>query len=168
MTLNQHWAGVLSRKELSPLDDPHDASAAALINGITYCSSVLPWAGCRRYPPFPWIGDTLEDMTNEVINSLTSRLRNHELVWGGDWNQNLTGGREFVGSKERATLLESAIRSFDLQLTTRDLPHQSNNGTHTIDHIAIPSKWKVVQKSVRVSALGLSDHDAYIVEVERE
>ena len=39
----QHWAAVLSIEPLSPFrPDPHEASAAASVNGITYCSTVLP------------------------------------------------------------------------------------------------------------------------------
>lgn len=53
---SRHWAGVLSREPLDPLPDPHPASALATVDGVTYCSSILPWrtAGSAT----PWIGDT--------------------------------------------------------------------------------------------------------------
>jgi len=35
MGRNQHWAAVLSVSPLDRLDDPHAASAAAVVNGVT-------------------------------------------------------------------------------------------------------------------------------------
>src|SRR3954464_13738899 len=43
MAPRRRWAGVYSRRALTPLPDPHVASAAAVVDGITYCSTILPW-----------------------------------------------------------------------------------------------------------------------------
>lgn len=165
MASDRYWAAILSLEPLSPLlPDPHPASAAAIINRVTYCSSILPWAGCKTHPPTPWIGDNLADMTQDAIQSLLKVLPKSGLVWGGDWNQNLAGGWENVGSHARREYLSSVLASLGLGVPTAGLLHQLENGCHSIDHIAVPSKWKV-NGTKRVSAKGLSDHDAYVVEV---
>ncbi|WP_345526790.1 hypothetical protein [Nocardioides endophyticus] len=41
MTPKRRWAAVLSREPITPLPDPHPASAAGRIGTSTYCSSVL-------------------------------------------------------------------------------------------------------------------------------
>jgi hypothetical protein len=48
MGRNQHWAAVLSLLPLERLEDPHEASANAKINGVTYCSTILPWRGVPK------------------------------------------------------------------------------------------------------------------------
>ena len=101
-----------------------------------------------------------------AIDSLTANLPKVDLVWGGDWNQSLTGERDYVGTYEGRTFLKSALESLDLQVPTADLFHQKGCGQYTIDHIAVPSMWKV--KAHRVVAGGLSDHDAYVVEVDEK
>jgi hypothetical protein len=44
MLKGKHWAGVFSLLPLRlvPLDDPHPASAAAIVGGTTFVSSILP------------------------------------------------------------------------------------------------------------------------------
>lgn len=98
MARGQHWAAVLSQMPLTPLPDPYEASAAALVNSVTYCSTVLPWSGCTTPQPTPWVGVSLEDMARSAIDRLTKVLPKSNSVWGGDWNQNLAGGWQHVGS----------------------------------------------------------------------
>lgn len=164
MATKQYWAAILTRETFCALADPHAASAAGTISGVTYCATILPWAGCNKHSPGPWVGDTLEEMMKAAIDSLTSHLPKSDLVWGGDWNQNLTGGWENVGSIAGRAVLNEAIESFHLRVPTADLLHQLGPGHHTIDHIAVPSGWKVTA-AARVTAEGLSDHDAYIIDV---
>ncbi len=162
----QHWAAVLSRQPLIPIPpDPHEASAAATVNGTTYWSTVLPWSGCNTHPPHPWVGETLETMQRAAIEALTSRLPRSNFVWGGDWNQNLAGGWEHVGTIDGQALLKGTLEAFRLQVATAELLHRS--GGHTIDHIAVPIEWSVTAACV-VPAPGLSDHDAYVVEVHEK
>ena len=166
MLRKQHWAAVLSLQEFTPppLIDPHPASAAAIINGITYCSTILPWSGCRKYSPHPWVGSTIGEMTKATIEPLSNALPKSNLVWGGDWNHSLKG--RVVGSKVGRDHILAAIESFNLQVPTADLPHQ-NNEYRSIDHIAVPCGWKV-KSACRILADGLSDHDAYVVEVDKK
>ena len=51
---NQYWATILSDKPFDRiLDDPHPASAAVVVDNITYCSTVLPWRSVKEnaFPP---------------------------------------------------------------------------------------------------------------------
>src|SRR5947207_1393166 len=54
MGRGQHWAAILSHQTIVPLADPHPASAAGNVNGITYCSTILPWKGAQTQSP--WVG----------------------------------------------------------------------------------------------------------------
>ena len=168
MTAGQYWAAFLSLKRFEGfIPHLHPASAAAVVDGIIYCSTILPWSGCKKYSPHPWEGDTLEEMTKAAIEPLENISPRSGFVWGGDWNQNLIGNWEYVGSKGKRKTLESAIKSFRLTVATADLPHQLGNGHHTIDHVAVPSQWKVTRKD-RIEAKRLSTHDAYVIEVHGE
>jgi hypothetical protein len=168
MPRGQHFAAVLSRDNLAPLPDPHPASAAAVVNGSTFVSFVLPWSGCQKYPPTPWVGETVGQMVQAAIDTLMNALPRSGFVWGGDWNQNLVGGWEHVGSRDGRAVLELALQSLNLQVPTAELAHGVFDGSHAIDHIAVPSTW-LVQTAVLVKAelagKRLSDHDAYVVDV---
>jgi hypothetical protein len=166
MARGQHWAAILSLLPLSPLPDPHEASAAAHIDGVTYCSTILPWSGCTTPPSTTWVGTSLEENARPAIEQLTKALPKSNTVWGGDWNQNLAGGWHHVGSKGLRKSVEAAVSLLGLQVATADLPSQIGAGQNTIDHIAVPLQWKV-RSATRISAMGLSDHDAYIIEVDR-
>ncbi len=171
MICGQHWAAVLSRDPFCPLTDPHPASAAVRIEGITYCLSVLPWGTCGTEPP--WIQGKLHEKTTNTLTILQTALLPQDLVWGGDWNQNLKGGWENVGSGEGRKRLKEAIESLNLKVPTADfeLMYQMDSGhtvgliSHTIDHIAVPAIWNV-RDARQVVAQGLSKHDAYVVEVD--
>ena len=140
MDRKQHWAAVLSRHALRRIDDPHPASAAAIINGVTYCSTILPWRGTPS--KHPWVGVAHAAKTESAIRSLVRGLPGSGLVWGGDWNHALKGA-ETAGSGGGRRHLLAAIDSFNLQVLTADLPHQLGEPHHTIDHIAVPAGWKL-------------------------
>lgn len=165
MAPNRHWAAVLSKKKLDKLPAPHEASVVALFDGIVYCSSILPWASCGSEPSEPWRGATLAEKTEAAIEPMKTTFPKSATVWGGDWNQNLFGGWEHVGSSAMREKIESVVESLGLKVATRVLAHRIQ-GSHTIDHIAIPFGWDVCETQ-RVSAKGLSDHDAYFIDAIR-
>lgn len=167
MARGQHYAAILSLSPLNPLPDPHAASAAAVVDGITYCANILPWAGCAKHAPSLWVGPKLEDRARAAIDQLTTAMPKSNMVWGGDWNQNLTGGWQNVGSSGVRVLVESAVSVFGLRVATTALPHKLGSGRYTIDHIAVPLPWKI-RGADRIGAGRLSDHDAYVVEVDRD
>jgi len=165
MLQGKYWSAILTAGELTPLPDPHPASAAALIDGIVYCSSILPWGTCGSEPDEPWTGSNLEEKTKTVTEQIEKSLQGKRAVWGGDWNQNLSGGWEHVGSQGMRNNINSVLNSLGLIAATRELPHRIK-GSHTIDHIAVPSGWTNVTAE-HISALGLSDHDLYLIEVPK-
>lgn len=169
MCRKQYWAAILSLSSFKPLPDPHPASAAAVIGEVVYCSSILPWAGCTKYEPHPWKTGRMGELTGTAIECLRSSLTQRPLVWGGDWNQNLEGGWQNVGSKGGRAAIESAVDHFRLRVDTRNFPNRLGSGRHTIDHIAVPKTWEK-RSATPVVAVSkekrLSDHDAYVVDVE--
>ncbi len=172
MARGQHYSAILSRLPLQPLPDqplpdPHPASAAAILDGIVYCSSILPWSTCAHDLSSPWAGGTsVQEMVRDSIDQISQSLNTTSLVWGGDWNQNLDGDWEYVGSSGGRAEIERAVEKWDLQVLTASLPHR-RAGNHTIDHIAVPRTWKH-GKATRLDATSLSDHDAYIIEAEQD
>ena len=165
MSRGQHYSAILSRLPLRALPDPHPASAAVVVGDITFCSTILPWSTCAHDPSSPWSGGgKVEDMVRETVDQISESLPKTNLVWGGDWNQNLVGGWEHVGSINGRARLDETVQKLTLKVPTADLPHQLK-GSHTIDHIAVPRQWNC-HSAIRVDASSLSDHDAYIVEAE--
>lgn len=84
-----------------------------------------------------------------------------DLVWGGDWNHSLVGA-ERAGSDAGRLAVRSAVRARGLQVPTAEQPHQLPD-CGSIDHVAVPVSWSATAS--RVGAAGLSDHDAYVVDV---
>lgn len=156
------WASVLSRWPMVPLADPHPASAAARVDGVVFCSSILPWRACGSGPP--WSGDTHVARTAAAITAIMTALPDGPVVWGGDWNHALVG-REYAGSVAARLRILSALEDRRLSVPTRDLPHRIA-GLLSIDHVALPEG--VPGTASRVSAVvdgtALSDHDLYVVE----
>jgi endonuclease/exonuclease/phosphatase family metal-dependent hydrolase len=165
MAARRRWAGVLAKTALEPLEDPHPASALAVVEGVPYCSSILPWRGCGSR--FPWLDGRHVDRTERALKDLTANLPQGPVVWGGDWNHALTG-REYAGGIGGRRHLVEAVRLLDLQVPTTDLPH-AIDGLLSIDHIAVPTG-ATVRSATRVVASvegrRLSDHDAYVVEYD--
>jgi hypothetical protein len=164
MAPRRRWAGVAGRLPLVPLPDPHPASAMAVIDGWTYCSSILPWkgAGARE----PWQGARHAEWTEACVASLLESLPTSRLIWGGDWNHALSG-REWGGSIAGRGAIHAALEKLDLDVPTAELPHRIE-GLLSIDHIAVPPDEDVVETSAVDAARDgrrLSDHDAYVVEL---
>jgi hypothetical protein len=160
MATRRRWAGVFSRRRLTPVTDPHAVSAAAIIDGVTYCSSILPWRGCSGSPT--WIGTRHADRTGNAVAGLARSLFPCELIWGGDCNHALSG-RECAGSAAGRQHIVAALDLLGLQVPTKDLPHRIE-GLLSIDHIAV-ARSRTVVAAYRLAADGISDHDGYVVEV---
>ena len=118
--------------------------------------------GVRRLNPLGLV-ISIPRRQKAAIDTLLESLPKSGLVWGGDWNHALTGS-ESAGSKGGRQHLRSAIQILNLQVPTADLLHQLGDGYYSIDHIAVPCGW-VVQSAARIPTSGLSDHDAYVIEI---
>lgn len=86
----RRWAGVWSRLPAKPLPDPHGATALVEIDGLRFCSSILPWRSCAERAP--WVGANTEQRTREAVAAIVDVRPD---VWGGDFNHALTG-REYA------------------------------------------------------------------------
>ena len=165
MAARRRWAAVLSNVQLTRLPDPHSASAMAVVDGITYCSSILPWRSCGDRSP--WVGARHVDKTEHAVKELVSNLPPRDLVWGGDWNHAMDGP-EYAGSNGGRQHIRHALDHLDLTVPTAPLPHRID-GLLTIDHVAVGRSANVVGATRFVAeAQGkrLSDHEAYVVEID--
>jgi endonuclease/exonuclease/phosphatase family metal-dependent hydrolase len=159
MAQRRHWAAIAA-PAVSPLPDPHGASAAAVVDGVRVCSSILPWSGCGDR--HPWAGYNTASRTIDAVDRVEATTPE---VWGGDWNHALSG-REWAGSIAGRTHLLATLQRLGLQTPTALLPH-ALDGQLSIDHVAVPGSWTVISAEAVVAAhdgLRLSDHDAYVVE----
>lgn len=163
MAPRRRWAAIATCWPLRALDDPHGASAMAEIAGLRVCSSILPWRGSGDRDP--WRGGDTAERTEAAVSSIEL---GGPAVWGGDWNHALLG-REWSGSQRGRQAIAGAVDRLGLQVPTNRAPHRID-GLLSIDHIAVPSDWKVLEvlrHSASVDGVRISDHDAYVVEVDR-
>lgn len=162
MTPNRHWSAIVATEPILQVSEPHPASIAGTVSGIRYCSSILPWRGCS--PREFWVGANLVEKMTRTAGPIEAWAPQ---VWGGDWNQSFIG-RETAGTLAGRRRLTAALERLGLQLPTALLPHRLE-GIGTIDHIAVPATWAVLTTEHIVTThdgARLSDHDAYVVEVE--
>jgi hypothetical protein len=119
MLKGKRWAGVFSLLSLGlvPLEDPHPASAAAVIGNTTFVSSILPWRTCGS--SWPWVGTNTTEKTRSTLDDLLKHLPRQNLVWGGDWNHSFEGS-ETAGSNDGRALMSPRSRS-----STCGLPQSS-------------------------------------------
>jgi endonuclease/exonuclease/phosphatase family metal-dependent hydrolase len=160
MARKRRWAAIASRLSMSPLPDPHGATAMAELGGLRVCSSILPWRSCGARDP--WVGVTSAERTIAAVAAVEAR---GPTVWGGDWNHALSG-REWTGSAAGRRCLLAAVERLELQVPTASSPHQIED-LLSIDHIAVPKSWLVTapqRHRAFVGETGISDHDAYVVE----
>ncbi|MCD4536081.1 endonuclease/exonuclease/phosphatase family protein [Nocardioides sp. cx-169] len=161
MAAKRRWAAVASRLPMSPLPDPHGASALVELAGLRVCSSVLPWKGCGTREP--WIGVNTAERTSAAVADVEARGPE---IWGGDWNHALIG-REWTGAVAGRQSLLAALERLQLQVPTASSPHHLE-GLLSIDHIAVPATWEVGVTERHRAFVGetrISDHDAYVVKV---
>ena len=164
MAPSRRWAAVAATGSISPLADPHPASAMIERDGIRFCSSILPWRGCGSREP--WGAGTHSEKTREALRVLETTLPTTGLVWGGDWNHALTGS-ETAGSKAGRDALLATIAKLNLEVPTSKEPHRID-GITSIDHVAVPNDVATGAERVVAEAAvrRLSDHDAYVVTAE--
>lgn len=157
------WAGIFSIVDVIAQPDPHPATAMAHCDGLRLMSSVLPWRSCRE----PWKGSTISEKTRATLSSLRKHI-DEATVWGGDWNQALEGP-EYVGSSDGRREILNLLGTSQLSVPTSALG-SATRGHRSIDHIAVPIAWDVAavhRVEAAIEGHRLSDHDAYMVTIER-
>ncbi len=168
MPRGPYWAVIACPKSasISRLPEPHPASVSVNCDEVTFCVSILPWKDAKDEAP--WAGSNHATRTQSVLNALLKALPRKKLVWGGDWNHALSGN-EVAGNKSGRSHVLEAVQELGLVVPTADLPSQVDGieGERylSIDHIAVPASWQVRSKQ-HISCKGLSDHDAYVIDVE--
>ena len=167
MTRGQCFAAVAGRVE----PDPASAgrlplhAAAACCDGVTYLSSVLPWRSSGAADGYE--GTSQGERTRRAVTSLAGSWPPGEVVWGGDWNHELNGQIGAGSTLGRVAVLE-LVEQHGMQVPTAVLG--AHGGFGAIDHIAVPRSWTirtVERHEAAASGRRLSDHDAYVVEVDR-
>jgi endonuclease/exonuclease/phosphatase family metal-dependent hydrolase len=161
MKRGQIYAVIAARVAPTVAKHPHPATVVADVGGIAFASSVLPWSGAGGQPGGVWAGDRIDDW---LADALAAIRVSGATVWGGDWNRNLAGCWQSVGTARSDAAIREAVAAMGLVAATAALPHQKP-GLFAIDHIAVPVSWRVVTAR-RIVADRLSDHDAYVVDAE--
>jgi hypothetical protein len=161
MLPGKRWAVIASKEKFIEVESPHPASVIAKSAGTTYVSSTLPWSGSGGKPA--WSGIDHAARMNATLEALAPVLRAQKsLVWGGDWNQSLSGPERAGSGAGRAALL-TLLAELQMVTPTAVLSHRIA-GLRSIDHVAVRSG---VEQTERVAALHeskwLSDHDFYQV-----
>ena len=162
MQPGRRWAAVAARTRLRPLPDPHGATALAEVDGLRIASSILPWLNSGGTPP--WTGEDQGARTTAAVAAIETAA---PIVWVGDWNHELTG-RLYAGSGDGRTSILGALARLGLSAPTDASPHRVADA-HSINHVAVPAFWAVAsveRVSAIVDGVELSDHDAYVVEIE--
>lgn len=155
-----HWSGLVSRLPLERLPDPHPASVAARVNGVVVCASVLPWPFAEGHP---WAGESQTEQAQTTIAAVQDILKGEVAVWGGEWNQPLSGN--IVGfSRTVQTAILAAVDALELQVPTAGLTARHGRGQNSIDHVAVPASWVVTEFGKVDLPDRISDHDAYWVD----
>lgn len=172
---DQYWSAIFSCWPMEAITATHPSLAMARIchpdGDFLAASSVLPWRGAAKYWPAA-DGDTFAERCANTLDAHAAEICEARcglpVVWGGDFNQALSG-RDYVGSDVGREALSKAFKHLGLRAVTieaagQELPHRS------IDHIAIPMGWRSAEVEVqRPQPEGrfLSDHPSYVVSVER-
>lgn len=155
-----HWAAIIATQPISPLPDPHPASASVRMGDLTFCSSVLPWPLASEH--WPWGSADHPGRVEEALGALAGALGGGATIWGGDWNQPLAGN--IAGfSRAAQVIISSTLESHGLAAPTAEMPGRAA-GQCSIDHVAVPRGWIIRGAGRIVVDPALSDHDAYWVD----
>lgn len=185
----KRWSGVACRDRLrltpEPLRDPGPADEGLCLARITdpghglpdllVACSVLPWANTTSSWPSLHAPDHLDGLAarfryvtaSHVERIASVRRANDVVIWGGDFNQSLTG--RVTGSRAGWSTLLAAFDDLALDPLTADARHLSD-GAFSIDHLAVSSDWPEAS-SVTVIAREddprqTSDHALYLIDIE--
>ncbi len=96
------------------------------------------------------------------LDHLVAAMTNHVVIWGGDWNQPLTGSLAGFTRAARVSIL-TALDCLTLQVPTVSQPSR-HQPQCSIDHVAVPQSWTIRAADHVAVDRRLSDHDAYWVE----
>lgn len=166
MSVRNHWSAAYSRVGGWAAPSPHETSAAWSLGDLAVVSTVLPWPTWQPGDCLtdPWTGPQAHRMV-QTCDAIVAGLADcGPLIWGGDWNTPLEGTLAgFDRSAQEAVL--RTVERLDLHVATAHLAH-ANRVSRSIDHIALPSGWAILEAEVAEVPRSASDHSAYVVEVQ--
>ncbi len=185
----KRWSGIACRDtfELTaiPIVEPGPADEGLCLARITttdrrlpnllVACSVLPWANTSSSWPslhapghLAGFADRFRCVADAHAERIaTVRQADEVVLWGGDFNQSLTG--RIMGSGANRSALVSALETLDLIALTADARHLLD-GACSIDHVAVSSEWPgssgvtVITRSEDTRQT--SDHALYLVDVD--
>jgi len=164
MACGQVFAAVATPDDPQECVRPHLASVASGRGGVTFMASVLPWRSAQETDGFA--GDSQGERTRVAVEAIALGWPSGTVVWGGDWNHELLGPIS-AGSKIGQEAILRLVRDREMQAPTSVLG--SEHGAGSVNHIAVPDSWTVMSVERHVASSGgkrLSDHDAYVIQVE--
>ena len=171
----QRWAAVTTTLPMEPIKAKHPTLAMARImlgeDDFLAASSVFPWRSAAGFWP-AGDGDTFADRCAQTLKAHAAEIKKASsglpVVWGGDFNQALSGPEGVGSDVGREALLDAfkelGLRAVTIEAAGQDPPQRS------IDHIAIPSGWSLWAVNVERPHSDnrfLSDHPSYVVSVEQ-
>jgi hypothetical protein len=140
-------------------------------SSVLVACSVLPWKGAGQYWPRLPAGQAAEFchvLDHHVTRIADERLPGEPLIWGGDFNQQLTPPFWFT-TEAGAAALRSAFDGLGLVALTEQAQHL-NGTSHAIDHLAVSHELLVGEPVASVHRPArdggqLSDHAAYTADI---
>lgn len=166
MARGQAFAAVATRGDHKPDRGvhPHPATVAAELGGTTFMASVLSWRPAQAADGFA--GDSQGERTRVAVDVLAGSWPGEHVVWGGDWNHELSG-RISAGSTAGREAILGLLRERGMQVPTTVLG--SERGVGSVNHVAVPVDRKIMRVERHEAMSGrrrLSDHDAYVVQIQ--
>lgn len=140
-------------------------------SSVLVACSVLPWKGAGPYWPELPAGQAAEFrhvLDHHVERISAERLAGEPLIWGGDFNQQLTAPFWFT-TREGEAALRAAFTGLGLVALTERAEHL-NGDSFAIDHLAVSRDLVVGEGTAEVhrphgGGKDLSDHAAYIADI---
>ncbi|CAA9562838.1 MAG: hypothetical protein AVDCRST_MAG33-1815 [uncultured Thermomicrobiales bacterium] len=184
----KRWAGImcrddvlltqLARSDSTPADEGLCMARLVARDGnsppLLVACSVLPWATTASAWPSLHATDGPDGYQNRfryVTAVHLERIRRERqdedvLVWGGDFNQSLTG--RVLGTRSGREVLSSAFEDLGVVPLTAEAPHLGAMAC-SIDHVTVSLRWAASSAVTVVTrtddARQDSDHALYLVDV---
>lgn len=182
---HKRWSGIVSGLPFGTLDtvgDPDHAGEEGLClarlevgapgSSLLVACSVMPWRSAGKYwPGLPpgQVAEFTHVLDHHVARIAAERRPGEDLVWGGDFNQQLTP--PFSGAtRDGALALRRAFDSLGLVALTERAEHL-NGVLSAIDHLAVSREAQTHGEPATVQRPTwdggqLSDHAAYTADIQ--